>query len=144
MQTESRNGTKRGHMRRGSALGDIGAVAAALVLATPQAGAAASAINVEQGLSFGAKNYGTGCTYKVTATADPAVPDPVIFGDEKGGTFSATSVPLTGNTASTNWTPRNTGMQYVGAYQNTLPAQLQTVDVNTGFPIFGMCVVLPW
>ncbi|MEU2036896.1 hypothetical protein [Nocardia amamiensis] len=134
----------------------IGAIATALVLVAPNAGAAVTSVSAAQGMSFGFANYGTNCEYRVTAMMDStSSSDPVMFTDSAGGTFSPNPAQVSGNQATTTWTPTATGQHTISATQgtSTTPGTSMTqgtaavstpaMTVGNGMNLGIACLVMP-
>ncbi|KAA8887398.1 hypothetical protein F3087_17015 [Nocardia colli] len=134
-----------------AAVTTLGALAAALTLAAPTAGAAVTRIDVTPGLSFGSSGgaIGAGCSYTVTATARPGVA--VVFLDEVDGLRTTDTLKPVGpvadasGKASTTWTPAKKGEHKLWAaeYISGETYFLTTVNVGTGINAGPACVVLP-
>ncbi|MGX1807235.1 hypothetical protein ACWIGI_16090 [Nocardia sp. NPDC055321] len=120
----------------------IAAAAALTVLCAP-AGATATRVGVEPGLSYGpATNYGAGCTYPVNGYVDdPSAP--VVFYDN--GTAFATAVP-SGRIAIAHWTPATPGVHRLQIVQHTVPGAdvvpYVDITVGTGLLTGSGCIVL--
>ncbi|WP_454198011.1 hypothetical protein [Nocardia sp. Marseille-Q1738] len=148
---------KRHLSRAGVGITGIGAIATALVLVAPNAGAAVTSVNAAQGMTFGFANYGTNCEYRVTAMMDSASSsDPVTFTDSAAGTFSPNPAQVTGNQATTTWTPTATGQHTISATQgpSTAPGMSTTqgtptavstpaLTVGSGISLGIACLTMP-
>ncbi|WP_069161437.1 hypothetical protein [Nocardia altamirensis] len=141
--------------RTATAVATLGAVATAIALAAPQAGATVTSIRVESGQSSGSSGdaLGTGCSYSVVAKTEPG--RAVVFLDEFNAdvankTFQPAyaTADATG-TARTTWVPNQKGphkiwaIEYLGEekfdpYTHDVP-----YTVGTGVNVGPTCVVLP-
>lgn len=94
----------------------VGVSAAALAVLAAPAGATATRVGVEPGISFGsATNYGTGCTYDVNGYVD----DPstsVVFYDN--GIPFAVATP-SGWLSKGRWTPATQGVHRIQIVQHS-------------------------
>ncbi|MGQ4596316.1 hypothetical protein [Nocardia sp. R6R-6] len=148
--------------RAGIGITGIGALATALVLAAPNAGAAVTSVSAAQGMTFGVANYGTNCEYRVTAMMDSSQSsDPVMFTDSAAGTFSPNPAQVTGNQATTVWTPTANGQHTISATQGmtttqgmsatqgmtstttAVPVSTPMMTVGNGINLGVACLVLP-
>ncbi|WP_225726885.1 MULTISPECIES: hypothetical protein [unclassified Nocardia] len=133
-----------------TALTVLGSVTAAVVLAAPQAGAAVTRLDIATGLSFGLAQYGTGCSYTITATAKPGTSVAFYEADEQGNgtrdTFSPQmpQVDASGK-ATTTWRPATKGRHGIFAQEApTGDATASTIaTVGTGINLGFLCLTLP-
>ncbi|MEU7138833.1 hypothetical protein ABZ942_05225 [Nocardia sp. NPDC046473] len=127
--------------------------AAVLTLSTaPDAAARVTGLNVGPGspaMSVGASQYGTNCTYTLTAAVDDY--HPVVFNDSTGaGTFfpSDTINPsfdihtLKGE-AIVSWTPTQPGWHHIYANQPPYAGPAVSLLVGNGINTGSACLVLP-
>lgn len=137
--------------RTTATLTTLGALTAAIALAAPGAGAAVTRIDVATGTSFGSSApYGTGCSYTVTATAQPGKAVAFYEADDQGtgtrDTFKpeAPKVDASGK-ATTVWTPKTKGQHkiYAQEYPTGDATFTVTVNVGTGVNLGPVCLVLP-
>ncbi|MFC9997061.1 hypothetical protein [Nocardia sp. NPDC127526] len=106
-------------------------LAASAVLLCAPAGATATQVGVDPGISFGsATNYGTGCTYMVNGYVDDPT-TPVVFYDN--GIPFAWARP-SGRIAEVRWTPRTQGPHRLQVVQHSGPGEdvFPYVDVHVG------------
>ncbi|MFI5783703.1 hypothetical protein [Nocardia sp. NPDC051570] len=144
--------------RAAAAVATLGALAASIAFAAPQAGAAVTSIHVESGQSFGssADTRGTGCSYPVTVTTEPG--REVFFIDQIGDDRAtadyrqfhpADVLADASGTARTTWTPDRKGQHKLvvvevlsdddfDAYSLHTP-----LTVGTGITLGPACAVLP-
>ncbi|QLY30247.1 hypothetical protein H0264_34710 [Nocardia huaxiensis] len=133
--------TKANHAR--ATLLALGTVAALTAVAAP-AGATATRVGLEPGISFGmATNYGTSCTYTVNGYVDdPSTP--VGFYDN--GVLFAVAKP-SGGLAQAKWMPATTGAHRIEILQQSVPGadvvpyvdvHVETgVNAGSGCNVFG-------
>ncbi|MFI6047177.1 hypothetical protein ACIA8C_36540 [Nocardia sp. NPDC051321] len=106
-----------------------GMVGAAVVCATPGAGATATQVRMTPGINFGsATNYGTGCTYQAQAKVTDVV-QPVVFYDN-GIPFAL--VKPSGGVALVDWVPATQGLHTISAVQAPDDSVVASVDVRVG------------
>ncbi|WP_280409161.1 hypothetical protein [Nocardia brasiliensis] len=135
----------------------LGALAATIALAAPQAGAAVTNMHVEQGQSFGSSDaLGTGCSYEVTITTEPGMTIGMLdqIGDDprtadhkqfRPGKIVADA----SGTARTTWIPDRKGPHKLVALElsdgDDYEAYVRRGQINVGTSInLGpACAVLP-
>ncbi|MFI6166181.1 hypothetical protein ACIBCN_05275 [Nocardia sp. NPDC051052] len=133
----------------------LGALAAVVAFAAPQAGATVTSLGVDTGQSFGssAGPTGTSCSYAVAAKTDPG--QEVVFLDEVNaqvshGVFRPAVVTAdAAGVARSTWIPSQKGQHNIwvveyrsdddyDAYSHDDP-----ITVGTGINVGPACVVLP-
>ncbi|MFC8044581.1 hypothetical protein [Nocardia sp. NPDC057353] len=115
-------------------------VLSAVALAAPSASAAVTGIAVAPGLTLGTHDYGTGCSYTVTATVDDDTQRVYFFEEGQGPTGFADAAPVDG-TATVTWTPSRTATTYIYAVQPGWSEILRyPVDIGTGINLGSACV----
>ncbi|WP_433657845.1 hypothetical protein ACQPW1_39155 [Nocardia sp. CA-128927] len=133
----------------------LSAIAAAIALAAPEAGATVTSIRIERGQGFGSSESarGTGCSYTVIAQTDPG--KEVVFLDEVDADVSYTPFRPAGvvadasGTASTTWTPAKRGQHHVWVVERVSEDEGEgystatPLTIGTGFNVGPACVVLP-
>ncbi len=127
----------------GSSVALLG-VAASVLVTAPDAAARVTGLHASPGLSWGpTQQYGTNCTYTLTATVDDAAP--VSFYDFDPSTvFSPSNYiqPVDG-VATVQWTPTNPGWHRIVAYQTSEGGPAINLEVGTGINTGSACLVLP-
>lgn len=123
-------------------------LAAALVLtAAPDAAAAVTGLQAFPGtpaVSWGPQSqYGTGCTYTLTATVTGY--GPVSFADWTGAAtfYPSNYIHPGGGKATVSWTPNQPGWHRISAYQTSAGGPAIDLLVGTGVNTGSACVVLP-
>lgn len=137
-QTDSLSRTAR----TAAAVTGLGAVATALVLAAPGAGAAPQNVGADPGSSMGLSTpFGTGCSYQVRAAVDNTT-EPVTFRDNNvAGTFNPPVATPNGTVVTTTWTPQNSGTHVITAEQGGVIVTSTPVEVGTGINAGTGCAV---
>lgn len=122
------------------------------VSAAPDAAARVTGLTVgpgSPGMSFGASQYGTNCTYTLTAAVDDY--HPVVFTDSTGaGTFFPSSridprfdVHTLKGEAVVSWTPTQPGWHHIYADQPPYAGPALNLLVGNGVNTGSACLVLP-
>ncbi|MFI5716243.1 hypothetical protein [Nocardia sp. NPDC051750] len=139
-ETNSPAGHRAG--RAAAAVTGLGAVATALVLAAPGAGASPLSVGADAGRSMGLSTpFGTTCSYEVRAAVDNTT-EPVTFRDNNAVVgFNPPTVTPNGNTATTTWTPPNPGTHFISAEQGGLLVTSAPIEVRTGINAGTGCAV---
>lgn len=131
------------------------AMAGAIALAAPGAGAVVTGLQIQPGQSFGsAETHGTGCSYTLVASTEPG--QEVVFVDQVGGAEPTTTqfqpAVVTADAsgkARTTWIPDRKGQHtlWVVEYfseEEFDPYRLDNpLTVGTGINIGPSCLVLP-
>lgn len=119
--------------------------ATALAVATaPDASADVTTLHAVPGMSWGpSSQYGTNCTYTLTATINAWMP--VSFYDfTEAATFSPSNyIQPTAGSVSVQWTPTRPGWHHITAYQTSAGGPSIDLLVGTGVNTGSACVVLP-
>ncbi|MBL1077118.1 hypothetical protein JK358_22220 [Nocardia sp. 2] len=122
----------------------LAAIAAALVLAAPNASAFVWRVDVSPGLAvgLGTSQYGSGCSYTVTVQGWSG--DHAWLYDTGGfGTFNPQTVTIGSDGRGTStWTPHTTGWHRVWADSYYGGAGSDWINVGTGINLGSACVVL--
>lgn len=128
--------------RSAAAVTGLGAVATALVLAAPGAGAVPQNVGADPGRSMGISTpFGTTCTYQVRAAVDNTT-EPVTFFDNNVMVgFNPAVVTPNGIVASTTWTPPNPGTHFLRAEQGGVSVTSAPLEVSTGMNAGTGCAV---
>ncbi|WP_459547480.1 hypothetical protein [Nocardia sp. X0981] len=119
------------------------ALAATAVLATaPTAAARSGEVAVSGGFGLGFLQYGTGCTYTVTAIGAPGADGitltDAVDGYDTGGAFGPVEEVEPGVFAA-DWTPLVTGRHVLSAGMGASTA----VNVVVGYDLGLVCAALP-
>lgn len=117
------------------------AMAAAVILAAPNASAWVSNVSVSSGNSFGlgSAQYGTNCSY--TVTVEGSAYESVWLFSTNAGTFNPQNFNLgSGGKGTTSWTPTSTGWHGIQAWSYN-GSQWTWVNVGTGINLGSACVV---
>ncbi|MFI6865869.1 hypothetical protein [Nocardia sp. NPDC050406] len=117
------------------------AMAAAVVLAAPNATAYVSNVSVASGnsIGLGSAQYGTNCSH--TVTVEGSAWESVWLYSTNAGTFNPQSFNLgSSGRATSTWTPSNTG--WTGIHAWSYGGDRWTwVNVGTGINLGSACVV---
>ncbi|QIS09668.1 hypothetical protein [Nocardia arthritidis] len=148
-ETSAHSNTRGRNVIRRAVVGPAAATLAAVALtvaAAPDAGAAVIDLRAEPGASWGpASQYGTGCTYTLTANLTTGA-FPVFFYDTTGrSTFAPSDFvdPAGATSVSVQWTPTAAEWHHIVAYQSQ--GSIASVDLlaGTGFSTGSGCAVMP-
>ncbi|WP_280417253.1 hypothetical protein [Nocardia carnea] len=125
-----------------AAVTGLGAVATALALASPGAGAVPQNVGADPGRSMGISTpFGTTCTYQVRAAVDNTT-QPVTFRDNNVMVgFNPPVVTPNGIVATTTWTPPNPGTHFISAEQGGAVVVSAPIEVRTGINAGTGCAV---
>lgn len=133
----------------------LSAIAAAITLAAPQAGATVTSIRIERGQGFGSSESarGTGCAYRIVAQTDPG--KEVVFLDDVDNHLSHTTfapafvVADASGAASTTWTPAKKGQHHLWVVERVSDEKGEgystdaPLTIGTGITLGPTCLVLP-
>ncbi|MEV6554271.1 hypothetical protein AB0M22_01030 [Nocardia sp. NPDC051756] len=145
----------RSSNRIAATVATLSAIATAIALAAPQAGATVTSIRIERGQGFGSSESarGTGCAYRVIVQTDPG--KEVVFLDEVDNDLSHTPfgpafvVADASGAARTTWTPAKKGQHRVVVVERVSDEKGEgySIDapltIGTGINVGPACVVLP-
>lgn len=131
----------------GIAAGAVALAAAAVFATAPTAAAGIGEVSVSGGFGLGFLQYGTGCTYTVTAAGDPGAGGitltDVVDGYGTGGSFGPVEEVEPGVFAA-DWTPAVTGRHVLTAGRGPADAGASTwVNVAVGYDLGLVCATLP-
>lgn len=128
--------------RSTAAVTGLGAVATALVLAAPGAGAVPQNVGADPGRSMGITTpFGTTCTYQVRAAVTNTT-EPVTFRDNNVMVgFNPPVVTPNGIVATTTWTPPNPGTHFISAEQGGVVVTSAPIEVRNGINAGTGCAV---
>lgn len=140
--TQSSSRGKHRALRGAAAVTGLGAVATALVLAAPGAGAVPQNVGADPGRSMGISTpFGTTCSYQVRAAVDNTT-QPVTFRDNGVQVgFNPPVVTPNGIIATTTWTPPNPGTHFISAEQGGVTVTSAPIEVRTGINAGTGCAV---
>ncbi|MGI5220631.1 hypothetical protein [Nocardia sp. CA-290969] len=140
--TQSSSRTRRRAVRGAAAVTGLGAVATALALAAPGAGAVPQNVGADAGRSMGITTpFGTTCSYQVRAAVNNNT-QPVTFRDN--GVVVGFNPPVAtpnGIIATTTWTPPNPGTHFISAEQGGVTVTSAPIEVRTGINAGTGCAV---
>lgn len=126
----------------GIASGAVALAATAVFATAPTAPARSGEVAVSGGFGLGFLQYGTGCTYTVTAAGDPGdrgiTLTDMVDGYGPGGAFGPVEEVEPGVFAA-DWSPTVTGRHVLSAGMGAST----TVNVVAGYDLGLVCVALP-
>lgn len=130
----------RTRFRTAAVLSGLGLAAATMLLTAPSAAADVDSITVHPGPGIGVQ-YGTGCTYEVSAVVTNAGPVDFFIRPAAGGDWTKISTVTAAGpgTVTTTWTPTETGEFVLNANQDGDGASAPPVTVGNGIDTGSAC-----
>lgn len=134
----------RTRFRSAAVLSGLGLAAATMLLTAPSAAADVNSVTVHPGPAGSSAQYGTGCTYEVSAEVTAAGPVDFLVRPAASGTWTKIStVDAAGRgTVKTNWTPNQTGDFVLSAVQARVGKDAPPVTVGNGINLGSSCIAV--